>query len=140
MPAYSKEVEKWYHRKIWYQLHAIVLARDPICRLCLQNGDTPPQPSVVADHIKPHAGNWDLFTDLDHNLWGLCKRHHDEKTATENYGIGNASRKYVPQRRIAHTGSNTGPEFISSSIPRHVLDRAVGGQKELDDLLKDIPE
>jgi hypothetical protein len=138
MPAYSKEVNRWYHRKIWYQLRAMVLAQSPICQMCLLNGDTPPKPSTVADHKRPHNGVWSAFCDLE-NLWGLCKRHHDEKTATENCGFGNASRKYVPQRKIEVTGDG-GTQFISGTIPQHQLDRALGTAEDIAELLKDIPQ
>lgn len=40
-------------------------------------------PATVADHIKPHEGNPELFWDED-NLQPLCKRCHDSKTARED--------------------------------------------------------
>jgi hypothetical protein len=138
MPARNKEIDKLYHRKHWYTLRAMVLARDPLCLICLANGDTPPKPSTVADHKIPHNGNFDLFCSME-NLQGLCARHHGEKTAVSDHGFGNRSRAYIPTRKIGITG-DVGPQFISGSIPQHVLDRALGGQKELDELLKDIPE
>jgi 5-methylcytosine-specific restriction endonuclease McrA len=139
MSRVKKETDRFYDRRLWRdKLRPMVLRRDPICVICIANGDTPPKPSTVADHkiafanASTTAAAWDLFTDLN-NLQGICERHHDEKTATSDHGFGNRSRAYIPQRRIAHTGAE-GPQFISGSMPQHVLDRALN--KGLDDLLQ----
>lgn len=74
----------WYGRWPWRGpggLHDLTLARDPICKICNL------QPSTIADHIKPHKGDWNRFTDLA-NCQGLCKSCHDEKTAREDGGFG----------------------------------------------------
>ncbi|MCK4624021.1 MAG: HNH endonuclease [Phycisphaerae bacterium] len=54
----------------------MVLARDPICRICKR------KPTTEADHIVPireGGARYDLA-----NLQGLCKPCHSRKTATED--------------------------------------------------------
>ena len=138
--------DKWYDRRIWRdKLRPMVLARDPLCVICIQTGELRPMVSTVVDHIKAFATAattalaWDLFTSLS-NLRGICKRHHDEKTATQDCGFGNAPKKYVATKTIGITGGDDLQQFASSSLPAWQLDRALGGQKELDELLKDIPQ
>lgn len=140
MTRVKKPTDKFYDKSLWRnKLRPMVLRRDPICVICIANGDTPPKPSTVADHKIPFADApslavaWDRFTDLN-NLRGICKQHHDEKTATENYGFGNPSKKYVPQRKIGITGSDDPQQFASSSLPEHALDRALN--KDLDELIQ----
>ena len=77
----------WYMLPIWTdRLRPAQLLREPHCRECARQ--YPPSdprhrtPATVVDHIIPHCGDWDVFTDLD-NLQSLCKRHHDIKTAQE---------------------------------------------------------
>ena len=48
-------------------------------------------PATVVDHIIPHKGDMDIFWDED-NWQPLCKRCHDQKTATENGGFGNRTQ------------------------------------------------
>ena len=43
--------------------------------------------ATVVDHIIPHKGNRKLFWDMN-NWQPLCKFHHDQKTATEQFVIG----------------------------------------------------
>ena len=45
------------------------------------------EPATVVDHITPHKGDMVKFWD-ESNHQGLCKRHHDTKTATEDGGFG----------------------------------------------------
>ena len=71
----------WYALPIWTQrLRPNQLAREPFCRACAQDGKR--TRAEVVDHIRPHRGDWDLFTD-ETNLQSLCKFHHDQKTAIE---------------------------------------------------------
>lgn len=77
----------WYMLPIWTdRLRPAQLLREPCCRECARQ--YPPSdprhrtPATVVDHIVPHCGDWDVFTDPD-DLQSLCKRHHDIKTAQE---------------------------------------------------------
>lgn len=77
----------WYMLPIWTErLRPAQLLREPFCRECARQ--YPPSdprhrtPATVVDHIIPHCGEWDVFTDPD-DLQSLCKRHHDIKTAQE---------------------------------------------------------
>lgn len=74
----------------WHRLYSLPLWRDvlrpgqllrePWCRQCAQEGRR--VRATVVDHIRPHRGDWGLFTDPD-NLQSLCKSCHDRKTARE---------------------------------------------------------
>lgn len=129
MPAYSKEIEKWYHRAHWKNLRKLVLSRDPVCRVCQRNAAT------IADHIIPHKGQWALFTDMA-NLQGICKPCHDKKTATENGGFGNLSKPNAGPS--AQPTGTAGRQFISSSIRVQKLDAAL--DFDVAELLAGIPE
>ena len=77
----------WYMLPIWTdRLRPAQLLREPFCRECARlysPGDPRHRtPATVVDHIVPHCGDWDMFTD-EGNLQSLCKRHHDIKTAQE---------------------------------------------------------
>lgn len=80
-------LDKWGHNKPWrhlYQnaawrnLRVLVLHRFPICNICHR------RPSTIADHIKDHKGNVELFYSLE-NLQGVCKHCHDEKTGQTSH-------------------------------------------------------
>lgn len=124
--------DKWYRRAHWLRLRTLVLARDPVCKMCQRNAST------VADHIVPHKGVWELFCDML-NLQGLCGPCHDKKTAREDGGFGNA-RPQGP--RIETNGAQatgaSGKQFQASSISAKKLDAAL--DFDVDDLLKGIPE
>jgi len=88
----------WYHTAHWKNLRTLILARDPICKLCNRVA------SVIADHIKPHRGNWTLFCDLG-NLQGLCTPCHNEKSARELATLGPHGKSNEPGAR------NSAPRF-----------------------------
>lgn len=62
----------------WQRLRKMVLARDPICKICNR------EPSTDADHIvaKP------VGRDAMENLRGLCHSCHSKKTVREDSGFG----------------------------------------------------
>lgn len=62
------------HRAIRRQ----VLAEEPICRMCDAEGFV--TATTIADHIVPKAEGGRTVRS---NYQGLCKAHHDEKTAAE---------------------------------------------------------
>lgn len=104
---------KWYHTAHWRALRHIVFERDGfMCVRCNRYAAT------VADHIKPHKGVWAMFIDMG-NLQSLCKICHDQKTATEDGGFGNA----LPNA-VVPTGE-PGKQFTSSSVGEAALDRAL---------------
>jgi 5-methylcytosine-specific restriction endonuclease McrA len=68
-------VSGWYNLAIWHKgLRPAQLKKEPLCRMCAAQGKT--VAATVVDHIEPHRGDWDKFTDPD-NLQSLCKHHHD---------------------------------------------------------------
>ena len=80
---YDPEHHKLYNRKIWATLSQQVLQEDGACVICRQLGKISATEEI--DHVIPHKGDFDLFTDID-NLWGLCKPCHAIKTGMESNG------------------------------------------------------
>lgn len=80
-PATDREAYRdWYWLPIWKRMRKRHLMREPFCRECLKNGVYVKATQV--DHIVPHRGDWDLFTNED-NLQTLCEVHHTRKTMRE---------------------------------------------------------
>lgn len=63
----------------WRALRAQVLREQPLCPLCQAAGKI--EAAVDVDHKDNDSHN-----NARSNLWGLCKAHHSEKTATEMAG------------------------------------------------------
>ena len=63
---------------------------EPLCRMCVgECGDNPfkiPDVAVDVDHIIPMARGGERLDP--NNLQPLCKRHHSQKTAREDGGMG----------------------------------------------------
>lgn len=79
--AQAKVWHKWYQLPIWKDdLRPSQLIREPFCRECAMKGKRVYATDV--DHIKPHRGDWLLFTDRN-NLQSLCHRCHSQKTWAE---------------------------------------------------------
>ena len=84
----SRPWKKYYDLAGWRKhTQPAVLARDPLCKLmitplCAQHGG---DASEVADHIKDHKGDLNLFFDMS-NLQGVCKPCHDRKTGLTRGG------------------------------------------------------
>jgi 5-methylcytosine-specific restriction enzyme A len=76
----------WYGWAIWRNLKAQYFNLNPMNAVCAyidaRTGQRCTMPAEEVDHIIPHRGNWDLFTDLK-NFQGLCHTHHSQKTARE---------------------------------------------------------
>jgi 5-methylcytosine-specific restriction protein A len=70
----------------WQKARKTYLAHHPFCVECQKAGKV--EPATVVDHRIPHKGDPVLFWD-ENNWQGLCKRHHDIKTAKEDGGFGN---------------------------------------------------
>ena len=62
-----------YKTARWKRLRALILAREPLCRMCKALGIT--SPSDVVDHIVPHRGDDRLAWD-EANLQGVCTPCH----------------------------------------------------------------
>ena len=77
----SAQWHNLYSLPIWTQdLRPAQLLAEPWCRACARRGVR--TRATVVDHIRPHRGDWALFTDRS-NLQSLCKHCHDAKTARE---------------------------------------------------------
>lgn len=129
--------EQWgklYGRQLWrgpHGLRRVVLARDPVCKICHRN------PSTVADHIVPHRGVWALFCDLL-NLQGLCAECHSRKTAAEDGGFSHPIRHTSKDNSGPKATGAGGKQFSSSSLSAKKLDDAC--TFDVGSLLDGIPE
>ena len=75
-----------YNMAAWRRLRVAQLSAEPLCRMCRELGRL--TEARVADHVRPHRGDVDLFLDSD-NLQSLCKPCHDgHKQAQENSADG----------------------------------------------------
>jgi 5-methylcytosine-specific restriction endonuclease McrA len=72
----------WYRLQRWRRLRWQILVRDNFtCKLCGKlEGDSS---QLVADHVKAHRGNVDLFWDPN-NLQALCKACHNSTKQAED--------------------------------------------------------
>lgn len=83
----SSQWHDWYRLSIWTKhLRPDQLAREPYCRECARKfppGDPRHRTRATdVDHIIPHRGCWELFTDPG-NLQSLCHSCHSQKTMAE---------------------------------------------------------
>lgn len=65
--------------RLWQKFRLVILARDPLCLLCLEVGRLTASHQV--DHIKPIAERPDLRL-APCNVRGLCDSCHSRRTAT----------------------------------------------------------
>lgn len=65
---------KWYKTAAWQRLRARQLRREPLCRMCRARKEI--TAATVADHIRPHRGDMQLFFD-ENNLQSLCAPDHN---------------------------------------------------------------
>ena len=83
-----------YGTETWRQLRAAQLLREPWCRECEARGIR--QRATDVDHIRPHRGDWETFTDPG-NLQSLCHSCHSRKTAKEmrekSHGFSSGRRR-----------------------------------------------
>lgn len=88
--AQANPLRKLYGTARWQRLRFSVLARDLFtCRICgVLKSDTS---LLVADHIRPHRGDVDLFWD-ESNLQCLCKTCHDTVKQREEAAARRAGR------------------------------------------------
>lgn len=74
----------------WQRASKAYLREHAFCVECQRRGAF--EAATVVDHIIPHRGDPTLFWDQS-NWQGLCKTHHDRKTATQDGGFGNPFRR-----------------------------------------------
>ncbi len=63
----------WYKLAVWRRRREDQLDREPLCRRCFSQGII--TEATVANHVKPHRGNWELF--INGELESSCKPCHD---------------------------------------------------------------
>ena len=87
--AEAADWHSWYTKPIWRdRLRPAQLLREPFCRECAKTARTEHRPELLrvratdVDHVVPHRGNWQLFTDPK-NLQSLCHACHSRKTMAE---------------------------------------------------------
>lgn len=80
MKQYNKasHYHSLYDKANWHKIRAAQLRDNPLCAYCINQGLT--TLATICDHIKPHKGNINLFTDRN-NLQSLCKLCHDKTKA-----------------------------------------------------------
>ena len=75
---------KWYSCKEWLDRREQQLLREPYCAMCEEEGKQ--KLATVADHKRPHKGDWKLF--IDGELQSLCSQHHNSvKQSQDRSGI-----------------------------------------------------
>jgi 5-methylcytosine-specific restriction protein A len=74
------EYRRLYDTAAWRRLRLWKLRKDPLCRLCKEQGIL--TPATVVNHRTPHKGDVQLFFDTD-NLESVCKTHHDSAIQSE---------------------------------------------------------
>lgn len=74
-----------YSSAVWRHLRQEQLLAEPFCRECAKRGERVRATDV--DHITPHGGDWQLFTD-ENNLQSLCHACHSAKTIRETMENG----------------------------------------------------
>ena len=90
----SAESASWHWMYLtdeWIKdLRPTQLLQEPFCRECASHGKRVRATDV--DHIRPHRGDWSLFTDPS-NLQSLCHGCHSRKTIAENREKQRAKRR-----------------------------------------------
>lgn len=85
-PRERRDIMRNYDRR-WKKLRKIVLARDPICKICDK------APSTEVDHIVPRPPDQHAADVTEEELQGLCKPCHSSKTRAENAPKSKQRRK-----------------------------------------------
>lgn len=71
----SSAYQNLYKTMAWRNMSKHQLTVQPLCVMCASEGKI--VPAKIADHIKPHYGDSNLF--FTNHLQSLCKYHHDSK-------------------------------------------------------------
>lgn len=87
--AAAADWHTWYTLPVWRNdLRPNQLLREPFCRECAREARRSNRPELMriratdVDHIEPHRGDWQKFTDR-RNLQSLCHSCHSRKTVQE---------------------------------------------------------
>ena len=86
---YDSNRPEWhsmYASKRWRDERIRYLLVNPFCAKCKEEDGTL-TPANVVDHVVDHKGDYNLFWDIS-NWQSLCNRHHNSKTARENFIFG----------------------------------------------------
>ena len=76
--------QKLYNTTAWRKKRRALLDSEPLCRMCKAMGKI--TVATVADHIKPHRGDLELFYHGElQSLCALC--HNGAKAAEEASGL-----------------------------------------------------
>jgi 5-methylcytosine-specific restriction protein A len=75
----AKPWRNWYKLAAWLRRREDQLRNEPLCRRCDMQGRI--TAATVANHVKPHRGNWDLF--INGKLESACKPCHDSVIQSE---------------------------------------------------------
>lgn len=70
----------FYNSPAWRNLRKSVLAENPLCVKCMDEGVV--ELAVIVDHIVELKDDWERRLDKS-NLEGLCRGCHNKKTAEE---------------------------------------------------------
>ena len=99
--AEQREIMRMYDKR-WRKLRKIILARDPICKICDE------APSTQVDHIVPRRPDQHAADVTEEELQGLCKPCHSSKTRAENAPRSKRRRKVLKDKGIGG-GQNSSP-------------------------------
>lgn len=84
------EERTFYGSGRWKRIRLAQLRREPLCRLCLEEGVI--KPARVADHIIPRREGG---TEDESNIQSLCWTHHQRKRQQERGQRANSSTAEV---------------------------------------------
>ena len=69
----QRDWKHFYSKASWLRRRKMQLNAHPLCSMCAARGVL--TPATVADHVRPHKGDWNLFALGE--LQSLCKPCHD---------------------------------------------------------------
>ena len=103
------------------KIRALVLSEEPICRVCRSSGKIDKDSiSKFVDHIVPLSQGG---KDERSNWQGICKAHHDEKTALESYAAANhpawLKRSAIPLTIVSGPPCSGKTTYITENARQH---------------------
>lgn len=76
---FAHEYRRLYKTARWQRKRLLQLSGNPFCARCQMEGTL--TPATVADHVKPHRGDEQLFYYGE--LQSLCAKHHNSDKQSE---------------------------------------------------------